>query len=182
MDNPSYYADTIKAQVDLTEALEFYGVTFNKAGFASCPFHSERTASFKVKGDYAHCFGCGWSGDIIKFVMQMFNVDFNGAVCKINSDFNCGLILDRRPTIREQREIEERRRAFMDERQRRADVKADWLREYNSLWDRWCMYDRIYMNWAPKPGDKHLHPIFIRAMDKRNELDVLIMSVPLEPT
>lgn len=182
MDKPGYYADTIKAQVDLTEALEYYGITFNKAGFASCPFHSERTASFKVKGNYAHCFGCGWSGDIINFVMDMFRVDFNGAVCKINSDFGCGLILDRRPTIREQREIEERRRAIMTERQRRADAKEAWQSEYNSLWDRWCIYDRIYMDWKPKPGDERLHPIFIRAMDKRNELDVLIMSMPLEPT
>ena len=182
MNNPSYYADTIKAQVDLTAALEYYGVTVNRAGFASCPFHAERTASFKVKGDYAHCFGCGWSGDIIGFVMQMFHVDFNGAVCKINADFNCGLILDRRPTIREQREIEERSRAFMDERQRKADVKADWLREYNSLWDWWCMYDRIYMDWKPKPADERLHPIFIRAMDKRNELSDLINAMPLEPT
>ena len=40
MDKPGYYADTIKARVDLTEALEYYGITFNKAGFASCPFHS----------------------------------------------------------------------------------------------------------------------------------------------
>jgi hypothetical protein len=182
MDKPGYYADTIKAQIDMTEALEYYGVTFNRAGFASCPFHSENTASFKIKGNYGHCFGCGWNGDVIKFVMELFRVDFNGAVVKLNTDFSCGLILDRRPTLREQREIEERRRAIMAERQRRADAKEAWSAEYNSLMDRWSMYDRIRMNWTPAPGADKLHPIFTRALDKLQYLEYLLLDMPLEPT
>jgi len=47
-----------------------------------CPFHDERTPSFWVnqtKGVY-HCFGCGASGDVIKFVQQKQGLDFVEAV------------------------------------------------------------------------------------------------------
>jgi DNA primase len=49
---------------------------------APCPFHDEKSASFvvnDVKGIYK-CFGCGVSGDAIKFVMQYEHKDFIGAV------------------------------------------------------------------------------------------------------
>src|SRR3982074_2430395 len=38
-----------------------------------CPFHGEKTPSFYVIPDkhMFHCFGCGVSGDAIKFVLQM---------------------------------------------------------------------------------------------------------------
>lgn len=45
---------------------------------ACCPFHGEKTPSFHVhpeKGFY-HCFGCGVSGDVIKFVQEIEKVDF----------------------------------------------------------------------------------------------------------
>lgn len=38
-----------------------------------CPFHEDRTPSFSVddsRGSY-HCFGCGASGDVITFMMQV---------------------------------------------------------------------------------------------------------------
>ena len=47
-----------------------------------CPFHGEKTASFYVVPDKRmfHCFGCGVSGDAIKFVMQMEGRSFREAV------------------------------------------------------------------------------------------------------
>ena len=40
--------------------------------FARCPFHGEKTASFSVNRNMQiyHCFGCGESGDVVKFVQQ----------------------------------------------------------------------------------------------------------------
>lgn len=47
-----------------------------------CPFHGEKTASFKVDPGTQlwHCFGCGQGGDVFGFVMRADNVDFPDAV------------------------------------------------------------------------------------------------------
>src|SRR5438477_9841785 len=47
-----------------------------------CPFHGEKTPSFYVVPDKRmwHCFGCGASGDAIKFVMQMEGRSFRDAI------------------------------------------------------------------------------------------------------
>jgi DNA primase len=47
-----------------------------------CPFHGEKTPSFYVIPDKRmfHCFGCGVSGDAIKFVMQVEGRSFREAV------------------------------------------------------------------------------------------------------
>lgn len=52
---------------------------------ALCPFHSERSASFKVsesKGIF-QCFGCGAHGDAIDFVMKHEGIAFHEAVQSI---------------------------------------------------------------------------------------------------
>ncbi|CAM9897574.1 unnamed protein product, partial [Ectocarpus sp. 12 AP-2014] len=47
-----------------------------------CPFHEDRTPSFSVddsRGSY-HCFGCGASGDVITFLMQIDGLGFREVV------------------------------------------------------------------------------------------------------
>ena len=47
-----------------------------------CPFHDEKTPSFRVtpsKGFY-YCFGCGEGGDVISFVQKINNMGFTEAV------------------------------------------------------------------------------------------------------
>lgn len=48
---------------------------------ALCPFHTENTESFYVIPDknFCHCFGCGWAGDAIEFIMDMDGVGFKDA-------------------------------------------------------------------------------------------------------
>jgi hypothetical protein len=48
--------------------------------FAICPFHPDKNPSFHVKANRGHCFGCGWSGDAIKFVMETHRLGFREAV------------------------------------------------------------------------------------------------------
>lgn len=50
--------------------------------FARCPFHGEKTASFSVNRNMQiyHCFGCGESGDVIKFVQKYESCTFMEAV------------------------------------------------------------------------------------------------------
>ncbi|CYV68278.1 MULTISPECIES: DNA primase [Streptococcus] len=60
-------------------------VALTKAGrnyVGLCPFHGEKTPSFNVIEDkqFYHCFGCGKSGDIFKFVEEVRGVSFADAV------------------------------------------------------------------------------------------------------
>jgi DNA primase len=61
------------------------GVKLQRAGRewkACCPFHPDRTPSFTIYGDdrRAHCFGCGWSGDVLDFVKQAYGVKLLAAI------------------------------------------------------------------------------------------------------
>ncbi len=50
-----------------------------------CPFHKEKTPSFHVNEErgFYHCFGCGESGDCIKFVQQTEGLTFIEAVRRL---------------------------------------------------------------------------------------------------
>lgn len=82
---PKPFIDELTARTDLL-ALLSSRVTFTKKSgsnhWACCPFHDEKTPSFSVntqKGFY-HCFGCGVSGDAIRFLMDYDNLPFPEAV------------------------------------------------------------------------------------------------------
>jgi len=82
--------DAVKTAIrglDLRSALEFYGLVFNRQGAALCPFHGEKTASLRVKNRYWHCFGCGETGDLIKFVRRSFGLGYRDALRTICGDF-----------------------------------------------------------------------------------------------
>lgn len=56
-------------------------VTLSKAGrqfLGLCPFHKEKTPSFNVLEDrqFFHCFGCGKSGDVFKFLEEYRGLSF----------------------------------------------------------------------------------------------------------
>src|SRR5205823_11116200 len=50
-----------------------------------CPFHSERTPSFRVYHHHGHCYGCGWHGDQIRWMMEYRRLGFLGAVQHLQS-------------------------------------------------------------------------------------------------
>ena len=87
-------AEEIKSAVKLRDVMEFYGVKFNRRGFAVCPFHSEKTASITIKNEHYKCFGCGAYGDAISFVMNYCNLSFAPALRRLDSDFALGIIGD----------------------------------------------------------------------------------------
>lgn len=89
--------EEIKARIDLADLIASYGIAVKTAGAskkACCPFHHEKTPSFHInenKGLY-HCFGCGESGDAIKFVQKMEGLSFIEAVKKLADQ--CGLKIE----------------------------------------------------------------------------------------
>lgn len=75
-------------ELDVKAALERYGMVFNRHGGALCPFHKEKTASFRIKNKrFWHCFGCGESGELIKFVRKRFGLSYREALDAICRDF-----------------------------------------------------------------------------------------------
>ena len=86
--------EEIKARTDLADLIASYGIQIKSAGSskkACCPFHNEKTPSFNINETrgYYHCFGCGESGDAIKFVQKMEGLSFPDAVRKLASA--CGV-------------------------------------------------------------------------------------------
>lgn len=76
--------DRIYAAVNIVDIVGDY-VTLRRKGVnyeACCPFHNEKTPSFKVspaRGIYK-CFGCGKSGNAINFVMESESVSYPEAL------------------------------------------------------------------------------------------------------
>lgn len=81
----------IKDRVDFKDLVRYYGLDVNRGGFACCPFHNERTPSFKVYEDHYHCFGCGEHGDHIDFVQKLYGISNIEAAKKISQDYGLGL-------------------------------------------------------------------------------------------
>lgn len=80
--------EEIRAKVDLAQIVSSYGYDLKHSGsdlWCCCPFHNEKTPSFKVdvsRGTY-HCFGCGESGDVFSFVMRQEGLTFIDAIRKL---------------------------------------------------------------------------------------------------
>lgn len=73
-------ADIIGQAISLTKAGNEYK--------ACCPFHADKSPSFHVipaKG-FAHCFGCGWSGDVVDFVAAYKNCSVSDALGMLAGD------------------------------------------------------------------------------------------------
>jgi len=78
------YIEELHEKVDIVDVISKY-VKLKKQGrnyVGLCPFHNEKTPSFVVSPEKQifHCFGCGASGDVIKFIMRIEDVDFKTAV------------------------------------------------------------------------------------------------------
>ena len=67
----------------------------------ACPFHADNSPSFVVHDDanpHAHCYGCGWHGDVFDFVKEIEGVDFPTAKARIlGSEFTPRFVQPDRP-------------------------------------------------------------------------------------
>ena len=99
---PKETIDEIRDRSDLVAVIEGY-VPLKRRGvdyWGLCPFHDEKTPSFKVSSTHQafHCFGCNKSGNVFQFVMDMENVDFVGAVRLLAQ--RLGIAIPERPAFR----------------------------------------------------------------------------------
>ena len=83
-----YYSDDVINEVlsrnDIVDVIGSYASLKKKGANyeACCPFHHEKTPSFKVNREKQmyHCFGCGVGGNVFTFVMEYENLNFPEAV------------------------------------------------------------------------------------------------------
>ena len=79
------FKETVRQQADIVRIIGEY-VRLRKSGAQNysglCPFHSEKTPSFSVHAtrQFFHCFGCGESGDVFKFVQKVEGLSFPEAL------------------------------------------------------------------------------------------------------
>lgn len=80
---------------------------------ANCPFHTEKSASFKVHShrNYFHCFGCKTGGNSITFIMKHLGLTFFEACKKIAEDHK--LNIDLKPITPEEKQLIDKKETLM---------------------------------------------------------------------
>lgn len=87
--------EALKTRLDIVDVVGNY-VELKKAGAnfkAPCPFHDEKSPSFVVSPakQIYHCFGCGVTGDPIRFVMEYEKLNYPEALEKLAEYYNFSL-------------------------------------------------------------------------------------------
>ena len=115
------YAIEIKDRLTLQEIARHYGFTPNRQGRIPCPFHNGKDQNLGLKDRYYNCFVCGAKGDAIKFVQELFGLNFQDSISKLNDDFCLGLPIGQRIDRRTQ--LEMNKAAFDRKRKIEAEKK-----------------------------------------------------------
>lgn len=147
--------DEVKSRLDMRSVAVEYGFTPNRSDYIHCPFHSEKTPSMRLYEQSFYCFGCGIGGDVIKFVMKLFELSAIDAVKKLNSDFTLNLIVD-----------------CNDIELKETAVNMAQLMRYYMDWEKWAFlilngYYKLLMQWyklfSPKTPEDTPYHLWLRA-------------------
>ena len=158
------YANEIKSILTMPQVLDYYGIERNRANRIRCVLHNGQNFNCGIKDHYIHCFVCGQSADVIKFVQVYFDLDFQSAIIKLNDDFRLGLPIgkkiDRRTQLEMNKAAFERKRKIEAEKKRQEQIEND----YWTAFDEWKRLDDNRRNYAPKTPTEPLHPLFVEAL------------------
>src|SRR5918998_4359444 len=105
-----YTKDSIERVKEAVDMVELVGARSDLRRVGSrwtglCPFHDERTPSFSVNAEHKlyHCFGCGESGDAIKFVQETEALSFKESVEQLADRYGVELKREQEDPEAEQR-------------------------------------------------------------------------------
>jgi DNA primase len=109
---PAGFIQELLSRVDIVELIGRH-VTLKKSGanyMGLCPFHGEKSPSFSVSPakQFYHCFGCGVSGDAIKFLVEHTGASFRDAVSDLAGTVGLN-VPDERETPQQRDEAARRR-------------------------------------------------------------------------
>lgn len=123
----------VRERVTAEDAARHYGLTFERKGWALCPFHADKHASMSFKNGRFCCWVCNIKGDSIDFTGRLLGLDAMGSVRRLNEDFSLSLPLDRQPTQAERRAAR-RRKEIADAHKAFEDWRSDFIRQLNSAY------------------------------------------------
>ncbi len=138
---PELFSRIVQA-VPMQAAAERYGLNHNPHGWCRCPFHSEKTPSFKIypgTGGF-YCFGCGAGGDVVSFAEKLFGLSPAAAARRLDADFGLGLFDAPAPD------------AAKDWQRRRAERLAAEAAAEQARWAVTLVLRGIYALPRPRPG------------------------------
>ena len=121
------FVEQLKSSIDIVKVIGEYvrlerkGATGRYSGL--CPFHQEKTPSFSVhqQRQFYKCFGCGASGDVLKFVMEHDGLTFPETLRSLAERFGIPM-----PQRNEYSDADSRLRAALFEMH---EIAADVFRE-----------------------------------------------------
>jgi DNA primase len=117
---PDEQIKTVLSRVDLTALIgEHVELRRSGASFEGlCPFHEEKSPSFKVFADHFHCYGCGAHGNAVEFLMGTTHVRFPDAIRALASRVGVDLTAGARSDPQENSALSDALRTAVGEYQR----------------------------------------------------------------
>ena len=156
--------EELKSQLLMPDVARFYGLKINRAGFAACPFHPDKTPSLKIYEEHYHCFGCGAHGDLTDFVAKLFCISQYDAAVKLNADFGLHLINQKTVPLQQSVSSEVAYRNWLHSAEQ-------ILNEYLNMLCRW---KREY---APKSPDEEQNPRFVESLTQMEQYRFLYEQI-----
>lgn len=120
--------EEIKSRVTIADVIRKYSPSSEiKKDVIRCPFHSERTASFRVyrNNNSFYCFGCGIGGDQINFVAKILDISYYDALKRVDEDFMLGVFSRKISKSTLQKRIYERERKRFEEEKAKLKRQAE---------------------------------------------------------
>lgn len=120
--------EEIKSRVTIADVIRKYSPSSEiKKDVIRCPFHSERTASFRIyqRNNSFYCFGCGIGGDQINFVAKILDISYYDALKRVDEDFMLGVFSRKISKSTLQKRIYERERKQFEEEKAKLKRQAE---------------------------------------------------------
>lgn len=81
----------VRDRVSAEDAAHRYGLTFDRKGWALCPFHADTTPSLSFKNGRFRCWACGASGDAVDLTKHLFVLSPLEAAERLILDFGLNI-------------------------------------------------------------------------------------------
>lgn len=169
------YAELIYNQVTMDDVIAMYAPGFKPhKRRIPCPLHNGEDYNFSFSENGFCCFVCGRTGGVIRFVMEMFGLNREEAMRKLNRDFGLGLPFDHKITVREQAHINEVASRLHRKRIRIAEIEAAQKERYWKLWDEWIALDKLKRYLKPTDPSSPCDPNWAYAVNRITYVQYLI--------